>query len=230
MGAVPSFLRLRSFLPGELDASHPEKQHGFSVIHESLIPVSHKGAEHCSRGGSRGVGKCTWVFTPSSLWLPRAHLAEVQHAEKRPHLTALLHMYCLCESREPVITEDVSTSPVLNEWVHIILLTQVHSCFWTWILLWELLLHIPYLSFTCPWCSLLASPFESMVLEVLLPTSASIQIPAPCSAVCRVLPILPLPAGGVICPLSSKGSLWKHLGGYQSFFSEGFVTVYLRSI
>lgn len=142
------------------------------------------------------VGAVVWgnahgLSPQAPCGLPRARLAEVQHAEKRPHLTALLHMYCLCECREPVITEDVSTSPLLNEWVHIILLTQVHSCFWTWILLWELLLHIPYLSFTCPWCSLLASPFESLVLEVPLPTSASIQIPAPCSAAVESSPSFP---------------------------------------
>lgn len=42
MGTGPSFFVVRSFLPGETDASHPEKQHSFSVIRESLIPVSHK--------------------------------------------------------------------------------------------------------------------------------------------------------------------------------------------
>lgn len=181
------------------------------------------------------VGAVVWgnahgLSPQAPCGLPRARLAEVQHAEKRPHLTALLHMYCLCECREPVITEDVSTSPLLNEWVHIILLTQVHSCFWTWILLWELLLHIPYLSFTCPWCSLLASPFESLVLEVPLPTSASIQIPAPCSAAVESSPSFPFQLEVLYVLFHPKPPFENTLVDTDLFFSEGFVTVYLRSI
>lgn len=117
VGAGPSFFGARSFLPGEPDASCPEKQHSFSVIHGSLIPVSHKGTEHCSRGGSRGVGKCTWAFNPSSPQPPQSLPSRrvSQHAEERPCMTALLlTRRTLSERVSSPHSADTGTFLVLN--------------------------------------------------------------------------------------------------------------------
>lgn len=145
----------------------------------------------------------------------------IQHAEERPCMTALLHARRLCECREPVTTEVLSGSPLwMSEFISFLLLNVnpplgVAS---------PRSLPVFYLAVIQP----LRRPCWNLGARASSPCLT--QHPGPFCAV-AVVSILPLPAGGVRCPLSSKASLlspwWIPV---FFFFSEGFVTDRLRII
>lgn len=225
MGAGPSLLGVRCLFSRWAECQPPKK--ATQLFHHPWVINSCKpqGYRALPQSWEPFVGKCTWAFTPSSPWSPQSLTSsrKIWHAEERLCMTALLHLHRLCEHREPVIIQDLS-APIPER------VSSHHSADTGTGLLLNVnrllgvasphFLCLPH--FLCPhfhvfYLALLQRPHRpvwKLGARDSLPTSHSIQ----CRG--RGLPILPLPAGDVRYTLSSKASLWKHLGECLHFFRE----------